>query len=81
MYLYSTVANFHSGRKIPCVIERFIILVTVSSVVSINFSKNLMLYGSIQQVVSFMDFIVNSNSSVVAGLNILKDALCDLGGV
>ena len=46
-----------------------------------NFSKNLVLNGSIQQVVGFMDFIVNSNSSVDTGLNLLKDAHCDFGGV
>ena len=55
------MASFHSGRKMSCVIERFTILVNVSSIVSVNFSKNLVLHGSIWQVVGFMHFIVNSN--------------------
>ena len=46
-----------------------------------NFIKNLVLLGSIWQVVDFMDFIVNSNSSVDTGLNLLKDAHHDSGGV
>ena len=75
------MANFHFGRKIPCVIERFTILVNLSSIVSMNFSKNLVLYESIWQVVGFMDFTVNRNSSVDTGLNLLKYAHYDFGGV
>ena len=75
-----TVAKFHSGRKIPCVIERFTILVNVSSIETINIRRNLLLHGSICQVVGFMDFIVNSKSLVDTGLNLLEDAHCDFGG-
>ena len=67
------MAYFHSCRKIPCVIERFTILVNVFSIVSVNFSENLVSHGSIWQVVDFMDFIVNCNSSVDTCLNLLKD--------
>ena len=46
-----------------------------------NLSKNLVWHGSIWQVVGFMDVIVNSNSSVDTGFNLVKDAHCGFGGV
>ena len=69
-----TVANFHSAGKIPCMIERFMILVNISSKTSMNFSKNLVLHGSILQVVGFTDFIVPNNYSVDTGMDLLKEA-------
>ena len=62
-----TAATFQSSRNLPVVRDWFVIVVMASAIVSLNFNRNLVLQGTMMEVVGFICLIMLSISFLSIG--------------
>ena len=67
-----TAATFQSSRNSPVVRDRFVIVVMASTIISLNFSRNPVLQGSMMDIVGFIFLIMFNISSLSSGQNASK---------
>ena len=67
-----TAATFQSSRNSPMVRDWFVIVVMASTIISLNFSRNPVLQGSMKDVVGFIFPIMSNISSLSSGRNASK---------